>query len=57
MHPTDDWKDLNSKFVLQVMRDYHMTKDRSYLDDMFPTVLVRVLDSYSLSRFSYTHYS
>lgn len=40
MHPTNDWKDLNSKFVLQVMRDYHVTKDKQYVEDMFPTVLV-----------------
>lgn len=40
MHPTDDWKDLNSKFVLQVLRDYHVTKDMQYLSEMFPTVLV-----------------
>lgn len=40
IHPTADWKDLNPKFVLQVMRDYHITKDRQYLADMFPVVLV-----------------
>ncbi|XP_067928996.1 non-lysosomal glucosylceramidase-like isoform X1 [Watersipora subatra] len=39
IHPTADWKDLNPKFVLQVMRDYHITKDREYLSDMFPVVL------------------
>ena len=40
IHPTADWKDLNPKFVLQVMRDYHITKDKQYLSDMFSTVLV-----------------
>ncbi|KAF6033902.1 GBA2 [Bugula neritina] len=39
IHPTADWKDLNPKFVLQVMRDYHITKDKEYLSDMFPVVL------------------
>ncbi|KAM3909775.1 non-lysosomal glucosylceramidase-like, partial [Leptodactylus fuscus] len=36
IHDTADWKDLNLKFVLQVYRDYHMTKSSSYLRDMWP---------------------
>ena len=43
IHPTADWKDLNPKFVLQVMRDFHITKDKEYLADMFPVVLVSVI--------------
>ena len=43
IHPTADWKDLNPKFVLQVMRDFHITKDKEYLADMFPVVLVCVI--------------
>jgi non-lysosomal glucosylceramidase len=37
---TNDWKDLNSKFVLMVYRDYVLTgrKDVSFLRQMFPAV-------------------
>ncbi|XP_074651855.1 non-lysosomal glucosylceramidase-like [Tubulanus polymorphus] len=38
VHPTSDWKDLNLKFVLQVFRDYSVTKDEQYLRDLFPQV-------------------
>ncbi|KAL2294151.1 hypothetical protein Nmel_007874 [Mimus melanotis] len=36
MHDTADWKDLNLKFVLQVYRDYYLTRDSLYLRDMWP---------------------
>lgn len=36
IHDTADWKDLNLKFVLQVYRDYHLTQDSQYLQDMWP---------------------
>ncbi|NXD73580.1 GBA2 glucosylceramidase, partial [Eolophus roseicapillus] len=36
MHDTADWKDLNLKFVLQVYRDYYLTHDSMYLQDMWP---------------------
>ncbi|XP_015230933.1 PREDICTED: non-lysosomal glucosylceramidase [Cyprinodon variegatus] len=36
IHDTADWKDLNLKFVLQVYRDFHLTRDRQYLQDMWP---------------------
>ncbi|KAM8882006.1 non-lysosomal glucosylceramidase [Synchiropus picturatus] len=36
IHDTADWKDLNLKFVLQVYRDFHLTKDEQYLKDMWP---------------------
>uniref|UniRef100_A0A8C3E6Y6 Non-lysosomal glucosylceramidase n=3 Tax=Corvus moneduloides TaxID=1196302 RepID=A0A8C3E6Y6_CORMO len=36
MHDTADWKDLNLKFVLQVYRDYYLTRDCLYLQDMWP---------------------
>ncbi|CAB1421470.1 unnamed protein product [Pleuronectes platessa] len=36
IHDTSDWKDLNLKFVLQVYRDFHLTQDRQYLQDMWP---------------------
>ncbi|XP_030017791.1 non-lysosomal glucosylceramidase-like [Sphaeramia orbicularis] len=36
IHDTADWKDLNLKFVLQVYRDFHLTQDRQYLQDMWP---------------------
>ncbi len=37
---TNDWKDLNSKFVLMVYRDYVLSdkKDKAFLQDMFPAV-------------------
>ncbi|XP_032399988.1 non-lysosomal glucosylceramidase [Etheostoma spectabile] len=36
IHDTADWKDLNLKFVLQVYRDFHLTQDNQYLQDMWP---------------------
>ncbi|XP_030635696.1 non-lysosomal glucosylceramidase [Chanos chanos] len=36
IHDTADWKDLNLKFVLHVYRDYHLTGDKQYLQDMWP---------------------
>ncbi|KAG9463218.1 hypothetical protein GDO78_022189 [Eleutherodactylus coqui] len=44
IHDTAKWKDLNLKFVLQVYRDYHMTKSSCYLRDMWP-VCQAVMDS------------
>ncbi|VEL21092.1 unnamed protein product [Protopolystoma xenopodis] len=41
MFPTDNWKDLNPKFVLQVWRDYKLTHDIEYLLYMMPIVIVR----------------
>jgi non-lysosomal glucosylceramidase len=37
---TNDWKDLNSKFVLMVYRDYVLSdkKDKAFLQEMFPAV-------------------
>jgi non-lysosomal glucosylceramidase len=32
------WKDLNSKFVLQIARDYFLTQDEDFLDDVWPAV-------------------
>lgn len=40
MHDTADWKDLNLKFVLQVYRDYYLTRDSLYLRDMWPVCQV-----------------
>ncbi|XP_052526135.1 non-lysosomal glucosylceramidase [Tympanuchus pallidicinctus] len=36
IHDTANWKDLNLKFVLQVYRDYYLTHDTLYLQDMWP---------------------
>ncbi|XP_028329722.1 non-lysosomal glucosylceramidase isoform X1 [Gouania willdenowi] len=44
IHDTADWKDLNLKFVLQVYRDFHLTQDAQYLQDMWP-ICVAVMDS------------
>ncbi len=37
---TNDWKDLNTKFVLMVYRDYVLTgrKDKSFLQEMWPAM-------------------
>ncbi|KAL7675122.1 hypothetical protein ACOME3_001391 [Neoechinorhynchus agilis] len=35
---TTDWKDLNSKFVLMVYRDYVWTNNNNFLKDMWPSV-------------------
>ena len=37
---TNDWKDLNTKFVLMVYRDYVLTgrKDKTFLNEMWPTM-------------------
>lgn len=32
------WKDLNPKFVLQVARDYVLTKDKTFLNEVWPAV-------------------
>ncbi|XP_068121921.1 non-lysosomal glucosylceramidase-like [Hyperolius riggenbachi] len=44
IHDTADWKDLNLKFVLQVYRDYYITKSTTFLQDMWPVCQV-VMDS------------
>jgi non-lysosomal glucosylceramidase len=36
VHPTHEWKDLNTKFVMQVYRDYVVTGDEQYLQEMYP---------------------
>ncbi len=38
IHDTNQWKDLNSKFVLQVYRDYVVTGDRQLLANTWPAV-------------------
>ena len=40
IHPTQEWKDLNTKFVLQVYRDYVQLDSKEYLYDMYPRVKV-----------------
>ncbi len=35
IHPTQEWKDLNTKFILQVYRDYVVMKDVKFLEDMY----------------------
>jgi non-lysosomal glucosylceramidase len=32
------WKDLNPKFVLQIARDYFLTKDNAFLESVWPAV-------------------
>ncbi|XP_065333183.1 non-lysosomal glucosylceramidase [Cloeon dipterum] len=36
IHDVADWRDLNSKFVLQVFRDFTLWKDLAYLKAMWP---------------------
>ena len=43
IHPTYDWKDLNLKFVLQTYRDYSATKDKRYLEVLYPCCKVRLV--------------
>ncbi|XP_065059561.1 non-lysosomal glucosylceramidase-like [Rhopilema esculentum] len=38
IHDTSTWKDLNLKFVLQVYRDYKITKNLQFLMDMWPAM-------------------
>ncbi|WCJ24239.1 Beta-glucosidase GBA2 type family protein [Euphorbia peplus] len=38
IHDTSKWKDLNSKFVLQVYRDFAATQDMSFGVDVWPAV-------------------
>ncbi len=38
----NSWKDLNSKLVLQVYRDYYLTKDRKFLKDCWPIVQIAI---------------
>lgn len=33
------WKDLGSKFALQIFRDFKATGSKTFLNDMYPTVL------------------
>ncbi|XP_072167207.1 non-lysosomal glucosylceramidase-like [Diadema setosum] len=35
-HDTAEWKDLNLKFVLMTYRDYYATKDKEFLEFMWP---------------------
>ncbi|XP_063152023.1 non-lysosomal glucosylceramidase isoform X2 [Candoia aspera] len=44
VHDTAAWKDLNLKFVLQVYRDYSLTQEGSFLQDMWP-ICQTVMDS------------
>ena len=37
MHLTQDWRDLNLKFVLQSYRDFAFTKDETYIRVSFCT--------------------
>ncbi|BFY98894.1 hypothetical protein BsWGS_01934 [Bradybaena similaris] len=45
IHPTDDWKDLNLKFVLQVYRDFSATQNFEYLKFMYPKCKVLIESS------------
>jgi non-lysosomal glucosylceramidase len=38
LHDTNQWKDLNPKFVLQVYRDYVLTGDRQFVSDVWPAI-------------------
>ena len=38
IHDVNDWKDLNSKFTLQVYRDYVATKNVKFLEEVYPVV-------------------
>jgi len=38
MHLTQDWRDLNLKFVLQSYRDFAFTGHKTYIQDMWPKI-------------------
>jgi non-lysosomal glucosylceramidase len=42
LHNTDRWKDLNSKFVLQVYRDMVATGDKNFARAVWPSVYVAI---------------
>lgn len=42
---TDEWKDLNPKFVLMTWRDWKITGDDNYMFYILPLVVVRFLSS------------
>ncbi|KAG6521629.1 hypothetical protein ZIOFF_018754 [Zingiber officinale] len=42
IHDTSKWKDLNSKFVLQVYRDFAATGDMSFGKDVWPAVCAAI---------------
>ncbi|XP_074588013.1 uncharacterized protein LOC141843888 [Curcuma longa] len=42
IHDTSKWKDLNSKFVLQVYRDFAATGDMSFGRDVWPAVCAAI---------------
>ncbi len=44
------WKDLNPKFVLQVARDYFLTKDQAFLDDVWPAVKEAITFMYQFDK-------
>lgn len=41
-HNVAKWKDLNPKFIMQVFRDYVLTKDKTFLKDCWPAVKAAV---------------
>jgi non-lysosomal glucosylceramidase len=41
-HDVSKWKDLNPKFVMQIYRDYTLTKDKSFLKETWPAVKAAV---------------
>jgi len=41
-HDTADWKDLGLKYLLQVYRDYIYTQNQQFLNEIWPTVKVRI---------------
>jgi len=49
-HDVSQWKDLNPKFVLQVYRDYVLTKDKAFLQDTWAAVKAAVEYMYRFDR-------
>ena len=39
-HDTADWKDLGSKYILQIYRDFIYTQKKQFLIDVWPTIKV-----------------
>ena len=43
------WKDLNSQFILTIFRDFMITKNREFLEEAFPSIILAL--NYSLTNF------
>lgn len=45
VHDTAEWKDLNPKFVLQIYRDFYITKNMKFLEAIYPVCKIIMKES------------